>query len=360
MKYFFIVGEVSGDLLASKVVEKLSEMDIDAQFYGSGGERMRREGVELTVDIKQMAFMGLAEVLKNIFRVWRNFRVLKKSILEINPDVIVLVDYPGFNLRMAKWAKSKGFKVAYYVAPKVWAWKENRVRRIKKYVDVLMVILPFEKEFFEKHEVSTVYVGHPLLELIPPPKEGHVKDKIALLPGSRKQEIERMLPVMLKAMYLEGSVDKLVVAGLSEFGTEYYEKIIEGRAELVMDQVYEILDESKLAIVASGTASLEAALKMVPQVVCYAVHPFTYWIAKLLVKVNYISLVNLIMKSPVVPEVIQGKLQPKFLKDTSMLVLQDEVLILNEYLSLRNLLGDADTSKKVAHTLHEFSQKKGD
>lgn len=359
MKYFFITGEASGDLHAANVVHSLRALDSSSQFFGTGGKHLSKAGVKLVLDIREMAFMGFVEVVRNFFKIRRNFKIVKQAIVDTQPDVVVLVDYPGFNLRMARWAKEQGFKVVYYIAPQVWAWKEGRVKQIKAYVDLLLVILPFEKEFYQKHQIPAVYVGHPLLERVPEPNPETDKDKIAILPGSRKQEIEKMLPVMLDAMYMHGAQNNLVVAGLSEYGEEYYTSIIKGRAVLEMDKVYEVLDSAKLAIVTSGTASLETALMRVPQVVCYAMNPITYWIAKLLVKVNYISLVNLILGRPVVPEMIQKDFYPVSVKNASMEVMLDTISVQDAYLQLRKMLGKGDTSHRTALVIFDFLTKRG-
>jgi len=326
------------------------------QFRGTGGKHMRNAGVDLMLGTEDMAFMGFGEVVKNLFRIRRNFKKVKTAILDFNPDVIILVDYPGFNLRIARWAKQLGYKIVYYIAPQVWAWKENRVNQIRAYVDLLLVILPFEKEFFRRHEISAVYVGHPLLERVPEPDESADKQKIALLPGSRKQEIDRMLPVMIEAVFVHKQ-NNLVVAGMSEHGEEYYQNIIKGRATLVMDNVYGVLNQSKVALVTSGTATLETALMRVPQVVCYATSALTYWIAKRLIKVNYISLVNLILERPAVPEIIQGQFKPVPVKHASMQVLSDSISVQESYTQLRKLLGDGDASKRAALTIVDFMSK---
>lgn len=359
MKYFFITGESSGDLHASNVVKHLKSVDVDAQFFGSGGKHMEKVGVQLCLKISEMAFMGVVEVVKNIVKIRKNFKIVQQAILDTQPDVVVLVDYPGFNLRMAKWAKENGFKVVYYIAPQVWAWKESRIKKIKRYVDLVLLILPFEKELYTKYHVPAVYVGHPLLESIPDVQYEGDKNKIAILPGSRKQEIERMLPVMIEAMYVIGNQQQLVVAGLSEHGEAYYQAMIRGRATLVMDKTYEVLEQSKLAIVASGTASLETALFKVPQVVCYAMHPLTYWLAKMLVKVNYISLVNIITARPVVPEMIQKDFTPVSVKNASMEVMLNTLSVQEGYQQLRKMLGNGDTSQRVANILYKFVDPKG-
>jgi lipid-A-disaccharide synthase len=358
LKYFFITGEASGDLLAANVVRQLKEIDNSSEILGTGGKHLEKVGVEIVLNIEKMAFMGLVEVAKNLFKIRKNFKIVQQSILEFQPDVIVLVDYPGFNLKMAKWAKSHGFKVVYYIAPKVWAWKESRAKLLKKYVDLLLVILPFEKEYFKQHGIEAVDVGHPILELIPPYNPSVQKSKIALLPGSRKQEIESLLPMMLESMSDISSED-LIVAGLSEHGESYYENMIQGRAKLILDNIYSVLDQSKLAIVASGTATLETAMMNAPQVVVYRLNSLTYWIAKRLVKLKYISLVNLILDKKAVPELLQKDFNVSNLKNISQQVLTDTKSIQDDYLQLRKRLGDGQSAHKTAKYIFDFA-KMGD
>ncbi|MCO5233505.1 MAG: lipid-A-disaccharide synthase [Chitinophagales bacterium] len=353
MKYFFVTGEASGEMYAAQVVHSLRALDSSAHFFGSGGKYMRNSGVEIVLDIRQMAFMGFVEVLKNFFEIRKNFKKIKEAILEVRPDVIVLVDYAGFNLKIAKWAKKLGFKIVYYIAPKVWAWNEKRVNSLKKYIDLLIVIFPFEKEYFENRGIQVVYVGNPLVQQISSQVIHVQKNKIAIFPGSRKQEIERILPVMIEAMYFHAK-NNLIVAGLSDFGEDFYHSIIKDRAELVMDNPYSVFNQSKLAIVTSGTASLEAALMNIPQVVCYKMSRLNYWIARLLIKVNYISLVNLILQRPIVPELIQDNMNAVSIKNISMTVMEDEFLIKDAYLQLRKLLGEGDASHRVALVIHDF------
>ncbi|MCO5230962.1 MAG: lipid-A-disaccharide synthase [Chitinophagales bacterium] len=353
MKYFFVTGEASGDMHAAQIIHSLRALDSSAHFFGTGGKNMRNSGVEIVIDIKEMAFMGFIEVVNNFFKIRNNFKKVKEAISSIRPDVIILVDYAGFNLRIAKWAKQQGFKVVFYIAPKVWAWNEKRVNVIKKYIDLLIVIFPFEKEYFENRGIRVVYVGNPLMKKISAQVQNVDKNKIAILPGSRRQEIERMLPIMLESMYFHAQKN-LVVAGLSDFGEDFYQSIIKDRAELVIDDTYAVLNVSKLAIVASGTASLEAALMNVPQVVCYKMNRLNYWIARLLLKVNYISLVNLILERPVVPELIQDNMNAVSIKNTAMSVLEDVFLIKDAYLQLRKLLGDGDASNRAALVIHDF------
>lgn len=356
MKFFFLTGEVSGDLLAAKLIKELKEKDKQLEIFGTGGEHMEQEGVSLVLHHQKMAFMGFYEVLKNIFQIRRNFRIVRKSILDIQPDVIVLVDYPGFNLRMAEWAKKNNFKVVYYVAPKVWAWKERRVKKLQAYVDLLLVLFPFEEEYFQRFSIPTKFVGHPLgYEL--KVQQKFQQNRIALLPGSRKQEIDRMLPVMLDA-FQQQSDKKLIVAGLSVLGESYYQSIIQGRAELQLDETQQVLEQAELAVVTSGTASLETALKGVPQVVCYAMHPITYWIAKRLIQIKYISLVNLILQAAIVPELIQQQFNTESLWETSNTVLKHRKEVEKDYLRLRKAIGSENASEKAARELLLFAQNK--
>ncbi|MCO5249356.1 MAG: lipid-A-disaccharide synthase [Chitinophagales bacterium] len=357
MKYFFVTGEISGERHTAQLIHQLKKMDTSPIFYGTGGKAMQDAGVQLVLNIREMAFMGLIEVLKNIFKIRKNFKTVKKSILEIQPDVIVLVDYPGFNLKIAQWAKERGFRVVYYIAPKVWAWKENRVKKLKAYIDLLLVIFPFEEGYFQQRGIPTKFVGNPLVENISEPKEITTDNIIAILPGSRKQEIEKFLPVMLESVYGELNSHQIIVAGISELGEDYYFPIMKGKATLVMDKTQEVLEESKLAIVASGTASLEAALYNVPQVVCYAVHPITYFFAKLFIKVKYISLVNIIMDKMVVPELIQGDFSPQNIKKTAVGVLKDRNIIQYDYLRLRDKMGVGNASKNAATYIYSFLKR---
>ena len=354
MKYFFVTGEISGEKHAAKLVKQLKALDTSSIFYGTGGQAMEAVGVNLVLNIREMAFMGLVEVLLNIFKIRKNFKIVKKSILETRPDVIILVDYPGFNLKIAKWAKERDFKVVYYIAPKVWAWKESRAKRIKAYVDLLLVIFPFEENYFKRFGIPTLFVGNPLMEELTMLAVSERKNAIAILPGSRRQEIEKFLPVMLESVYGELDGNQIIVAGLSELGEDYYFSIMKGKARLVMDKTQEVLSTSKLAIVASGTASLEAALLNIPQVVCYAVHPLTYWVARLLVKVKYISLVNIIMDKMVVPELIQKHFSPQNVKNTALKVLSDENVIQDDYLRLRKKMGNSKASENAANSIYSF------
>lgn len=357
MKYFILAGEASGDLHAASLVHNLRALDPAPEFVGTGGDQMRKAGVKLVRTLKDMAFMGFVEVARNIITISRNFKNIQKAIHQLSPDVLILVDYPGFNLRMAAWAKKQGFKVVYYIAPQVWAWKENRVKLLQDHTDLVICILPFELQYFKERQVNAIFVGHPILEVVP--KEVEYKPerkKIAILPGSRKQEIERILPVMLEAMHLQ-SPEKLLVAGLADHGEAYYQKIIKGRARLVMNDMYGVLSEAKVALVTSGTATLETALMKVPQVVCYKGSAISYFFAKRLVKVPHISLVNLILQRPIVPELIQKNCNPVSVKQASMEVLDDPLPVLAGYEQLRKILGKGDASKKAAIAIFDFINK---
>lgn len=318
---------------------------------------MNKAGVHLVRNISDMAFMGFSEVAKNIFTIRKNFKVIQQAILDFHPDVLVLVDYPGFNLRMAKWAKENGLRVVYYIAPQVWAWRESRVKLLQKFTDLVICILPFEQQYFRQRQVNALYVGHPILEAMPDSiSMDKERNKIALLPGSRKQEIERLLPLMLDAMHLQ-SADTLLVAGMSIHGEAYYKSIIGRKARLVMDDVYGVLSVSKVALVTSGTATLETALMKVPQVVCYKGSAISYFIAKRLVKVPHISLVNLILQRPLVPELIQDNCTAISIKQASMEVLDDPRPVLQGYDLLRKQLGKGDATKKAATAIFEMLNK---
>jgi len=314
-RIYIISGEASGDLHGANVMKQLyhEQPDLDIRYWG--GDKMKAVGGTLAKHIKELAFMGFVEVLMNIRTILRNMKFCKEDILAFKPDALLLIDYPGFNLRIAKWAKENNIKVYYYISPTVWAWKENRVENIRRDVFKLFTILPFEKAFYAKHNVDVEYVGHPLLDEIrnyqnteqaPLAIEPTDKPIVALLPGSRVQELKTKLPVMLAL------VDKypeyhFVIAGAPNMDEAIYKEIIGSKSvSVVFGQTYTLLKASALAVVTSGTATLETALFGVPQVVCYKGNPISYAIAKRLVKVKYISLPNLILDEPLITELIQG------------------------------------------------------
>ncbi len=354
--YYFIVGEASGDLHASNLIKELVKLDEKASFKGFGGERMQKQGLELTKHYNEMAFMGFWEVIKNLSAIRRNFKQAKKELLEFNTNVLVLVDYPGFNMRMASFAKQHGIKVVYYITPQVWAWKESRVKKLKSDVDLLLPILPFEQAFFAKHNIDSTFVGHPLLDAFKDVDSRSVEsDKpiIALLPGSRKQEIGASLPIMMKVVESFENY-QFIIAGAPSISLEFYRKITgDSYIPILSNQTHALLKESKVAIVTSGTATLEAAILKVPQVVCYKTSAFSYFFGKLLVKVKFISLVNLIANKAVVKELIQDDFNTENLvKELQFLLDKKNTLkIIDDYNEIIDNLGSEGASKRAAKAI---------
>lgn len=360
MKYYLIAGEASGDLHASNLVKEIKLRDKDALFRAWGGDLMKKEGVEIVKHISELAFMGFAEVLLNLPTILNNLSFCKKDILAFQPDVLILVDYPGFNLRIAKFARAKGIRVNYYISPQIWAWKRSRVHTIKKVVDKMLVILPFEKEFYKQYGLDVEFVGHPLLDAIAgikAPQDFRLthqlsnKPIVALLPGSRKQEIKRMLPLMLAASKNFPEYE-FVLAGAPSVDPTFYEHFLAGyQTKVVNNQTYSLLLHSSAALVTSGTATLETALLDIPQVVCYRGSTLSYQIAKRLIKVKYISLVNLIMDQYVVTELIQDELTTDELCNQLNRIIHPtnhRKQLLEQYESLRKKLGGQGASAKAA------------
>lgn len=315
-KIFVIAGESSGDHHAGNLLSELRKIHPDLQIKGWGGDALRAAGTDILVPFEKANFMGFTEVVSNLFTILKLFKKTKQSILEFKPDLLLLVDYPGFNLRMAEWAHHHKIKVHYFIAPQVWAWKEKRVQIIRRSVEKLYVILPFEKEYFKKHQIDVSFYGHPQVELIK-----HFvsttgfrakwnmdrRSIISILPGSRSQEIKKLLPIYLEALKDECKF-QIAIAGLSRH-CDLYQSIIKDhgiKCVVVYDDMYSLLKQTKIALVTSGTASLETALFRVPEIVCYKGGWISYWIAKQLVKVKFISLANLIADKLIVPELIQG------------------------------------------------------
>ena len=357
MRYYIIAGEASGDLHGSNLIKAIHKQDSSADIRCWGGDKMQQAGATLVKHYRDLAFMGFVEVIKHLPTILNNISFCKKDILEYKPDVLVLIDYPGFNMRIAEWAKQQGIKIAYYISPQVWAWKENRVKKIKRDVDKMLVILPFETDFYKKWKYEVTYVGHPLVEVI----EHEIKNKpvtristrptIALLPGSRQQEIAVKLPVMLQM------VDKFpdyqfVVAQTSAIDNSVYAALIGSKnVMLAKDQTYNLLKQSVAALVTSGTATLETALFGIPEVVCYKGNAASFWLAKKLVKVKYISLVNLIMDKLVITELIQDELNDQNLERELNKLLHDEqykAQLKQDYKELWHKLGDKDASTFAA------------
>lgn len=372
MKYYLIAGEASGDLHGANLMRALQQIDPKAEFYFWGGDRMEAVGGKLIKHYRDLAFMGFWEVVTNLRTILRNIDFCKRDIIQFQPDAIIFIDYPGFNMRIAKWAKQRGIPTHYYISPQIWAWKENRIKAIKRDVDSMYVILPFEKDFYEeKHQYPVHFVGHPLLDAIAARKE--VSEEvfkrenglderpiIALLPGSRKQEIAKMLSVMLSVV---GSYHQyqFVIAGAPSLGYDFYKQFIkEENIHFVSGKTYDLLSHAHAALVTSGTATLETALFRVPEVVCYRGNWISYQIAKRVISLKYISLVNLIMDAPVVTELIQGDLNTRNLKtELNKLLNPDyrEKLLIN-YEALREKLGNEGASDRTARTIFSSLQDK--
>ncbi len=372
MNYYFIAGEASGDLHASNLIKELKYLDATSTFRCWGGDLMREQGGVLVKHYRDLAFMGFVEVIANLRTILSNIDFCKKDITTFQPDAIVLIDYPGFNLRIAEWAHEKGIKVFYYISPQVWAWHQSRVKKMKKVIDRLFVILPFEKEFFQLQGMEVDFVGHPLLDAI----ENHSIEKangnavdafekntktdkpvIALLPGSRKQEVKSMLPVMIE-LTKDYPQYRFVVAGVNTLQHHFYSQIIKDEAvDIVYGQTYNLLKVAYAAIVTSGTATLETALLNVPQVVCYKGNVVSYSIAKRFLKVKYISLVNLIMDKPVITELIQNEFNIHSLKIEFERITQNEkyrIQLNDAYQLLKLQLGGRGASHKTAQLILKY------
>lgn len=365
MKYYIVAGEASGDLHASNLMKAIKARDPEAQFRCWGGDLMEAAGGDIVKHYRELAFMGFWEVFTNLNTVLRNIRICETDILLYEPDALILVDYPGFNLRIADFAKSNGLKVYYYISPQIWAWKKGRIKKIKRCVDEMMVILPFEKDFYAKQGMDVHYVGHPLLDAVSKDLKDNEDVKqfrtqhqlddreiIALLPGSRKQEILAILPQMLKMVDLYPQY-QFVLSVVNWQPKSLYDKLLNGKSvKCVSGSAYPLLASAKAAIVASGTATLETAMIGTPQVVCYAGSEISYLIAKNLIKgINYISLPNLIMDKKVVTELIQHDFNTQTLTEEFRKITEDEdniAAMKNDYQQLYKLLGDGSASAKAA------------
>ena len=352
MKYYLIAGEASGDLHGSHLIREIKKLDVAADIRCWGGDLMGEAGAKVVKHYKELAFMGFTEVIQNLPTILRNLRFCKQDILEFNPDALILIDYPGFNIRIATWAKKEDLRVIYYISPQVWAWKESRVKTIKSCVDKMLVILPFEKEFYKKWNFEVEYVGHPLVEVIenfqatsvekPSLFSGSNLPIVALLPGSRRQEILKKLPVMLEVTRMFPGYH-FVVAKAPGILDEFYDDLLKDYPNVssVQNKTYELLLHAKAACVTSGTATLETALFGVPEVICYKGSRVSYQIARRLIKVKYISLVNLIMDKPVVKELIQDELTAPNLRDELSKLLSDPARLeelKKDYRDLKSLL----------------------
>ena len=364
MKYYIIAGEASGDLHASNMMKALLEKDPNAEFRFWGGDLMQAVGGTLVKHYKELSFMGFVEIIKNISTILGNVKFCKQDIAEFQPDILIFIDYSGFNLRIAKWAKQEGFKTNYYISPQVWASRAKRVLDIKRDINHMYVILPFEKQFYKKYDYKVNFVGHPLIDAINSReiieesifrKQHNLNEKpiIALLPGSRKQEITKMLAVML-SLVEEFKEYQFVIAGAPSQDYEFYQTFIKGEnISFVNNKTYDLLSIATAALVTSGTATLETALFKVPQVVCYKGSTISYQIAKRIITLKYISLVNLIMDKEVVTELIQDKFTTKNLKSELSKILDADLKkeMLNSYTELEKKLGGAGASEKVAELI---------
>lgn len=358
MKYFLVVGEASGDLHGSNLCKAIVEQDPSAEITGWGGDLMQQHGVTILKHYKELAFMGFAEVLANLRTVLGNLKLCKKQILQFQPDALVLIDYPGFNIRIAKWAKKQGIKIYYYISPQVWAWKSGRAKTLRDNVDKMISILPFEKDFYKKYQFDIDYVGHPLLDAIAGyqptlelQKSGDNQKILALLPGSRKQEISRLLPVMLSvAKHFEKDYH-VIIAGVNHFDESFYRKFGSFSYPVIFGATYDILAQAHAAMVTSGTATLETALFGVPQVVCYKGSAISVTIARAMVKINFISLVNLIASQEIVKELIQKECnETNILRELQQLMDNSprRNKMEEKYSALKLLLGNSGASKRAA------------
>ena len=364
MKYYIIAGEASGDLHGSNLVKEIFRIDKNAIIRAWGGEKMMDAGATVIKNYKDLSFMGFYEVILNLNTILKNIRFCKSDIKKFNPNKIILIDYPGFNLRIAKWAKKNNFFVNFYIAPQIWAWKESRIDIIKKYIDRLYVILPFEKNYFKnKHNYKVKYLGHPIMDSIKNfnntdnKKSFLEKNKIddnrkiiAILPGSRKQEIRKILKIMLNVIG-NFSDYQFIIAGVPNIKKNFYRSIIKDfDVKMVENQTYDLLSNSSAALVTSGTATLETALFKVPQVVCYKTSLISFFLAKIFVKIKYISLVNLIVNKEIIKELVQSRCtKNNIINELTQVLRKKNALTMKEkYDELISLIGSFGTSKRIA------------
>ena len=370
MKYYLVAGEASGDLHGANLMKALKELDGQADFRYFGGDLMQAQGGTLVKHYADMAFMGFVEVVFNLNTILKNMALCKKDIVSYQPDVLILIDFPGFNLKIAEFAKAQGLLVCYYISPKVWAWNQKRVLKIKKVVDHLFCILPFEVDFYKTWGMDIDYVGNPLLDAVDAFRadadfliKHQLTDKkiVALLPGSRKQEISRLLPDMV-AVANKFPHHRFVVAGAPSFNANYYQQYLEGKnIPVIFNATYDLLNVAEAAVVASGTATLETALFNVPQVVVYKGNAITIGIARMLIKIKFISLVNLIMDRAVVKELIQQDCNPAEIYSELNNLLNNthhRRQILNDYDLLDEKMGAPGASAKTAALIVKYATKK--
>lgn len=357
MKYYLIAGESSGDLYGANLMEAIKSKDKTAEFRFWGGDRMQKVDTEIVKHYSETSYMGFVEVLKHLPKILSLLKFCKRDVKKYKPDVLILIDYPGFNLRIAGWAKQQNIKVYYYISPQIWAWKSSRIKQIKRDVDRMYVILPFEKAFYAKHHMPVHYFGHPLKKHI----EGFrtntrdIPDNcIACLPGSRAQEIKAHLPHIIHLAKQYPS-EQFVIAASRHVDASIYQIDTLSNVHLFFDRTYDIFSNAKAGIISSGTATLEACLFKVPQVVIYKGNPISYQIAKKLVKVNYISLVNLLANKAIVDELIQANLKAETLKASfeKLLDPKQRKQMLDAYLEVKDSLGDDNSSDLIAADIIE-------
>ncbi|GAL69026.1 lipid-A-disaccharide synthase [Jejuia pallidilutea] len=366
MRYYILAGEASGDLHGANLIKALQKVDTSANIKCWGGDLMQDAGAHLVKHYKERAFMGFTEVLMNIRKIFKLISFCKKDIADFKPDVIVFIDNSGFNLRIAKWAKAQGYRTNYYISPQVWASRASRVKAIKRDIDNMFVILPFVKAFYKKYDYDVTFVGHPLIDAIANrtqvnPKKfreaNHLSQKpiIALLPGSRKQEITKMLSVMLSVIN-DFSEYQFVIAGAPSQDFQFYQSFIKGSdVKFISNKTYDLLSVSYAALVTSGTATLETALFKVPQVVCYKGSAISYHIAKRIITLKFISLVNLVMDKEVVTELIQNDFNKKRLKTELQRILDkdERETMFSNYYELEKKLGGKGASEKTAQLIYK-------
>jgi lipid-A-disaccharide synthase len=368
LRYYIISGEASGDLHGSRLIRELKNIDAEAQFRAWGGDMMQKEGADLVKHYRDLAFMGFKEVIVHLPEILRNISLCKADIMAWQPDAVIFIDYPGFNMRLAGWAHQHGFKTIYYISPQIWAWKQSRAWKLKKNIDLMVVILPFEQDFYRRYDFGVEYVGHPLLDAVEEfvPNTDFIRKNglegkpiIALLPGSRMQEISRKLPVMLSVAG-EFREYTFVIAGAPGLKPESYSPWLTENTTIIFGQTYDLLSHARAALVTSGTATLETALLGCPEVVCYKGSKLSYAIGKRLVKVAFISLVNLIMGREVVKELIQDEMTPKNLEAELNKLLHDEEYrqqMKSDYADLRQRLGGKGASARAAEKVREFLKR---
>ncbi len=368
MKYFLIAGERSGDLHGSNLIKALRKKDPEAEFWCWGGDAMEAAGATLRTHYREMAVMGLWEVITKLFTILKYLRQCHEDILNYQPDAVILIDFGGFNLRMAKKLAGYGIPVHYYISPKIWAWNTSRAKKIKKYIDKMYCILPFEKEFYQKFDMEVDYVGNPVRDAVsnfePTPsfKEDHQlkENYIALLPGSRKQEVSRLLPLMVEVADIFDD-EFFVVAGVNNLPSQVYNVCLgKPNIQLIFEENYNVLQHAKAAIVTSGTATLETALFNVPQVVIYKTSPVSYFIGSRLVEVEFFSLVNLIAGKEVVEELLQDGCNFETLSKalSKLLETNHSNWVKEEYQKIRDILGNENTSEKTAELMVKYLQEK--